>query len=373
MGITDHGSAGSPIEPTAPLPVQGDEDAAASLRHSMYQLAGSSRGRGPATVIECFIPLFLFASIYELSRVLDRTMGLASMHDAPSAGQQAAAYGNDPSSAVDVANWSAHSLNSFVVLSFWVLGLATLGTLGYVIHEALGQVRRRALLELGSLGLAATLFGVAFHARATGASALIERLVADHSTAEQLTLYRAMYASGNAIVLLVACAMCAVLIPDLQAKAVRIVSNHDILFLARRMRWMRALLYSVAPFLVISAAAAYVAVDAVVSVPPGDESAMLAQKLTGRSTLHFGALYSLLLACIYAPVEAILRIRAMKLASDANVNPTERIRWLEERNLKLNAINQLKTFGALLSPALAPIAAGIAQDLQTLLTHGWGK
>jgi hypothetical protein len=172
-----------------------------------------------------------------------------------------------------------------------------------------------------------------------------------------------MYATGNTVVALVAFAMCALLLPDLRAPAVRITNDHDVMFLARRMRWTRAVLYTLAPFLALSALESYVVTSSIAVYVMGAENQKLMQLMANRSTLMFGAFYSLILACAYAPSEAILRIRAMKLASDAGVLPTDRARWLQERSLKLSAVDQLKTSLALLSPILMSVTRQWVESL----------
>jgi hypothetical protein len=258
-----------------------------------------------------------------------------------------------------MSDWSVRNALVLVSTLFFVLALATLCTVAYVLHEALDQVRQHARLKVAAAALAAVAFLVIFHFNDTGASPTMNWLY-QNSEANHPTLYTVMYATGNAVVVLVACAMCALLLPDLRAKTVRIVTNHDIVFLARRMRWTRAILYVLAPLLVISVITSYVATSSIAVYIIDAEDQKLMQLMANRSTLIFGAFHTMVLFCVYAPTEAILRIRAMGLASDAKVDPTERTRWLETRSLKLSAVDQLKTSLALLSPILASLANHVA-------------
>ena len=369
MDANDRSAAALKEESGPRLASQEGDESAVSLRQSMYRLAGSGRGRSWQTMLECFVPLFVCCGVKCVSLLLEQVMQIGVGADGVKdlADLEFKYVGVTPKLpevpdrflASALSDWSARSAMVLVSLAFFVLAVATLCTVWYVIHEALEQVRERALLE-GALGvLAVSAFVALCGWRTAGASGMMDGLhgqVGTHATFYHPKLYSALYASGNTLVLLVAFAMCALLVPDLRATAVRISSDHDVLFLARRMRWTRAVLYTLAPFLVLSALESYVATSSIAVYVKTKESQDMILRMANRSTLMFGAFYSLILACAYAPSETILRIRAMKLASDAGVLPTDRARWLQERSLKLSAIDQLKTSLALLSPILMSVA-----------------
>ena len=359
---------------------EGDESAV-SLRQSMYRLAGSGRGSSWQSAMECFVPLFVCGGVKCLSLLLEHIMHTGGgtqvelTSDLPSDLEfkyVGVTHALPPGAVLDrsfsaaLGDWSARNVMALVSVAFFVFALATLCTVWYVIHEALEQVRERALLKGAAGALAVAAFAALSITRATGASSMMERLhdaIGDHSTFCHPKLYAAMYASGNTVVLLVAFAMCALLVPDLRATAARVTSDRDVRFLARRMRWMRAVIYTLAPFLALGALESYVVTSSIAVYVMGQDNQKLMQLMANRSTLMFGAFYSLILACAYAPTEAILRIRAMKLASDAGVIAADRARWLQERSLKLSAADQLKTSLALLAPILMSVARQCVESL----------
>jgi hypothetical protein len=346
--------------PIAAGPVTpGEDEPSLSVRHSMYQFVGSKLSHGWPRIVECFFPAFVCGSVKWASLTIESHV---QIYDNQEVAADVLQHASTPNSFFhqEVSDWSARSVSALVSLAFFVLALATLCTVGYVIHEALEQVRKRYALG----GAIAVLTVAAFWRLCklgTGASAMMGALMSAHASPGQQQLYTAIYATGNAIVVLVACGMCTLLVPDFRANAGRVVSDHDILFLARRMRWTRAILYTLAPLLVFSALENYVATSSIAVYLVGVENQKLMLLMANRSTLMFGGLYSILLVCTYAPTEAILRVRAMGLASDAHVKPTERAKWLEERGLKLSAVDQLKTVLALLSPVLASLVGQIGQ------------
>ena len=365
-----------PLPPRLASPEE--DEVAVSLRQSMYRLAGSGRGSTWQSMLECFVPLVVCGGVKCLSVLLEQVMQTGGGDipvDLPS--DLAFKYVGvthplPPGAVADrffssaLSDWSARSVMALTSVGFFVLALATLCTVWYVTHEALEQVRERALLKAASGALAVAAFGALSTSQATGASSLMAKLhdaVREHSAFCHPKLYSAMYASGNTVVLLVAFAMCALLVPDLRARAAQVPSNRDVLFLARRMRWGRAVLYTLAPFLALSALESYVVTSSIAVYVVGEDNQKLMRLMANRSTLMFGAFYSLILACAYAPSETILRIRAMKLASDSGVVPTDRARWLQERSLKLSALDQLKTSLALLSPILTSVARQCIEGL----------
>jgi hypothetical protein len=347
----------------APLGPSDADEAPVSLRQSVYQLAGSSRSHAWPTIVECFIPLLMCGAVEGLSTWLDSIM----QNNLPLPASNYVGVAPDAAAARDqffsfaVSDWSARNVVVLVSTVFFVLALATVCTVSYVIHEALEQVTERALLKRSVAALATVTFVTICLFRNTGASRTMERLL-QFSDVSPHALYVAMYASGTMIIVLVACAMCTLLVPDLRATAVRIVNNQDIVFLARRMRWTRAIIYTLAPFLVVSTVESYAVTSSIAVYIVGAENQRLMWIMATRSTLMFGVFYSVLLFCVYAPTEGILRIRAMKLASDANIRPTDRAHWLEERSLKLSAFDQIKTSLALLSPIFASLA-GLAHHM----------
>jgi hypothetical protein len=123
-------------------------------------------------------------------------------------------------------------------------------------------------------------------------------------------------------------------------------------FLARRMRWIRATLYVLAPFFAVCTVVTYTSAAMIVVYISGSDEQAAMLHMASRSTLIFATLYSIVLVCMYAPTEAILRVRAAKLASDAHVKADERAAWLKERGLQLSALDQFKAVVAVLSPIL---------------------
>ena len=355
---------------------EGDESAV-SLRQSMYRLAGSGRGSSWQSILECFVPLIACGVVKCLSLWLGhitRTGGGNPVELPPDLEFKyvGVTHPLPPGAVLDrffssaVSDWSARNTMALVTVAFFVSALAALCTVWYVLHEALEQVRERALLKGASGALAVAAFAALWISRATGAGSMLEELhgaIVEHSTFCHPKLYALMYASGNTVVLLVAFAMCALLVPDLRATSAPVTSERDVLFLARRMRWMRAVIYTLAPFLAVSALESYVVTSSIAVYVIGQDNQKLMQLMANRSTLMFGAFYSLLLACAYAPSEAILRIRAMKLASDAGVIQADRARWLQDRSLKLSAADQLKTSLALLAPILMSVARQCVEGL----------
>jgi hypothetical protein len=70
---------------------------------------------------------------------------------------------------------------------------------------------------------------------------------------------------------------------------------------------------------------------------------------------------------MYAPTEAILRIRAVKVASDAHVKGGERAAWLKDRGLQLSAVDQFKAVLAVLLPILVEL---LRQSVTALVRGG---
>jgi hypothetical protein len=358
-----------------PDPSREVEVPAPSERESMYQLAGTARGGHWPQVLVCFVPLVIFGSVEALTHVLRHIIRVdysAWRHESTAldpATIELKSFGGSLASVVEDS-----SLRNALVLwsiAFFVLAVGAASTAWYVIFESLRQTKWRRLAMAGIAAFGGLVFFAMWHARAPGVNRLVvalqERVAAAMHVDRLQTLYAVMVASGNTVVGFASCAMCAALLPALLDAQSKPSDQADITFLGRRMRWMRALLYTVGAFFAVSTVVDYTAMDVVVVYlkDAGDQAAM--QLMATRATRTFATLYSIILVCMYAPTEAILRIRASKIARDAHVRAAERASWLKERGLRLNALEQFKAVLAVLSPILVDL---FRQSLTALVKGG---
>ncbi len=333
---------------------------ASSARDSMYRLTGATRGTAVVATWECFIPFVMFWALKGLAGWLESVLRVndgRSLHLTPRP---------DPTSfGAVVAEWSVRNVIVLASVAFFVIAFGALSTAWYAIFESLASRRAQWPVMVGIAVMGLAIFLEMFLTRQTGASAemLDLQAIASHQlTADLQPLYALMYASGTTVLLWAACASCAVLLPDFCPDAV-VTDEADIAFLRRRMRSMRAMLYMVGAFLAMSTVVNYTVTSTIaVSLAGEDQAAM--QLMAGRSTLMFATLYSMILICMYAPTEAILRVRAMKVASNARVKLPERAAWLRERGLQLSAVGQFRPVLAVLSPILVGL---FGQSVHALL------
>jgi hypothetical protein len=332
-------------------------------RESMYQLAGTTRGGNWLQVLVCFVPLVIFGSVEALTHVLRRIIRVdysAWIHETAALNPATIELKSLGGSLASVVEDS--SIRNALVLwsiAFFVLAVGAVSTAWYVIFESLAHTKWRRLTMTGILAFGGYVFFSMWHARAPGVNRLVVALqerVADAMHIDRLqTLYAVMVASGNTVVGFASCAMGAALLPALLEQGGKPSDQADIAFLGRRMRWMRALLYTVGAFFAVSTVVDYTAMNVVVVYlkDAGDQVAM--GLMASRATLTFATLYSIILVCMYAPTEAILRIRASRIARDARVKAAERGGWLKERGLQLSAVEQFKAVLAVLSPILVDL------------------
>ncbi len=345
--LTDVATAKTSTSPSA----ESDEPTP-SERMSVYRLTGATRGSRWLGAWESFIPLVVFCSLDGITRGLEYILEVDDwalvVTPAP------ARIGGSLSSVL--GDWSVRNALVLAAVAFFVVAFGAMSTAWYVIFEALEHTKWRRRAMMGVAAVALGVFFIIWGRHDNGASATMGALQdwvqSTTHIAKLRTLYLVMYASGKTVLACAACAMCAILFPHLGDEDLKPSSQRDIAFLGRRMRWTRAMLYVLAPLFAVCTVVNYTATSMIAVYLPGpdDQAAML--HMASRSTLLFATLYSIVLACMYAPTEAILRIRATKVASDAHVTVGERAAWLKDKGLRLNVVDQFKAVVALLSPIL---------------------
>ena len=340
---------------TGASPCAQVEEPAPSERQSVYQLTGATPGSRRLGAWESFIPLVMLGSLEWLGHSLESILHVKDDPRLAVAPALKAIGGKLPSV---LGDWSARNVVVLSSLAFFVVAFGTFSTAWYVIFEALEHAgrRRRTMIGIAAVGLGVFLFMRRFEWDGD-ASITIARLQQQVGTLAGIgicPLYRFLYATGQTVLFCAACAMCGVLLPNLDDDS-KPGSQKDIAFLGRRMRWARAMVYVIGLFLAVSTLVSYAATStiSVYLLDADDQAAML--HMSSRSTLMFATLYSIVLFCMYAPTEAILRVRAMKVASDAHVKVGERAAWLTDKGLRLSAVDQLKAVLAVLSPILVDL------------------
>jgi hypothetical protein len=157
--------------------------------------------------------------------------------------------------------------------------------------------------------------------------------------------------------------MSAVLVPDDEHAA---DPARDEEFLSRRMRWTRLVLYAAALFLGTAIAISYVRTQSIAACLDSPLDRRIIGRMGERSTVMFSVYYSLLLAAMYAPTEAILRVRAALLARARGIAVQERRAWLKERHLELDFLQASRPLFAILSPTLIGLVSKLIARLPEL-------
>jgi hypothetical protein len=313
----------------------------------------------------CAIPLAVLAIIQLLSlwlgfelRVDDDELLLRSLK----------LRASETSFHVIAIDWAIRQSSRLVLMSFCLWSLALCGVVWYVLVMGLERIaQRRQVLRLVA-GAGIIVFICVWRFGDTGASATllqISDLVTARTRIDYHGIYSLIYAWGMALTFWVAAAMAVVLIPD-EHPGGAAAGPRDEEYLSRRMKWIRMILYTAAGFLATAIAVSYVRAMSLSAYVDKSATGVM-QLMAQRSTLMFGAYYSLLLACMYAPVEAIVRIRATTLARAEGVKLDERAAWLKERHLQLNAVQAARPLLAMAAPVAVALFTRILDRITGLL------
>jgi hypothetical protein len=264
-------------------------------------------------------------------------------------------------------DWAIRQASRLVLLSYGLWSLALCGVVWYVIVQGLERVARRQRVLRVVAAVGAILFVCVWRFGDTGASATMRQisdLVGERTRIHYHAIYAVVDAWGLALSFWVAAAMAVVLVPEKPEAAD--AGERDEEYLSRRMKWTRMILYTAAGFLATGIAVSYLramSLAAYVDPSVAGEMALMAE----RSTIMFGASYSLILACVYGPVEIILRIRANALARAEGVKLDGRRAWLSDRHLQLDAIQAARPLIAMATPVAVALLTRILNRIAHLL------
>lgn len=266
-----------------------------------------------------------------------------------------------------LADWSARNFMVVASIAFFLAATVTTGASWYVIFKAMKPFTRWRAYAVGVFTVGVLVFSAFYASGGHNMSQTVfhlETIVSTYTGIETFKLFRFMYVTAMSLLVWVVGAYTAILLPDVRDDNPDATSERDEHWLAIRMQWCRLVLYSGAILFGVCLIYNYLAVawPAVYMADPKD--AALMKELAARSTVGFGAFYSMLLVSAYVPTEAVLRARAAKLAQDAHIaGADERAKWLKDRGLKLNLLQEAPNVIAVASPVLLGALSEVAKRI----------